>query len=146
MRRRPFYRWKSFWLGVVVLCFLGWAWARSLSRTEGVRVVWGMRYYTLQLYDEVVTVEQWDAPAGLGLTPQPPGWIWFSALLKPEDLGVQEEWVLFTRNSWSPAYLTWIAFPVSAAFRVCLVMWGGWLLWHGRRRRVSGEEYLDRDG
>lgn len=26
---RPFYRWKSFWLGVLVLGFLGWAWAES---------------------------------------------------------------------------------------------------------------------
>jgi len=26
MQPRPLYRWKSFWLGVLVLGFLGWAW------------------------------------------------------------------------------------------------------------------------
>jgi hypothetical protein len=31
MRQRPVYRWKSFWLGVLVLAFLGWAWVRSMS-------------------------------------------------------------------------------------------------------------------
>ena len=32
MTPRPFYRWKSFWLGLCVLVFLGWAWRDSLSR------------------------------------------------------------------------------------------------------------------
>jgi hypothetical protein len=29
MKPRPINRWKSFWLGVLILVFLGWAWARS---------------------------------------------------------------------------------------------------------------------
>ena len=29
MKARPVYRWKSFWLGVLVMAFLGWAWWRS---------------------------------------------------------------------------------------------------------------------
>src|SRR6218665_3773821 len=37
MSQRPIYRWKSFWLGMVVLCFLGWAWARSMKRMDAVR-------------------------------------------------------------------------------------------------------------
>ena len=28
---RPLYRWKSFWFGVLVIAFLGWAWARSMT-------------------------------------------------------------------------------------------------------------------
>ena len=31
MKPRPFYRWKSFWLGLCVLVFLGWAWVRSMT-------------------------------------------------------------------------------------------------------------------
>ena len=31
MRRRAVWRWKSFWLGVLVLCFLGWVWVRSMG-------------------------------------------------------------------------------------------------------------------
>ena len=29
MTPRPFYRWKSFWFGLLVLVFLGWVWADS---------------------------------------------------------------------------------------------------------------------
>jgi hypothetical protein len=32
---RPVYRWKSFWLGVLVLGFLGWAWAHSFRHFSG---------------------------------------------------------------------------------------------------------------
>ncbi|MCW1926306.1 hypothetical protein OKA05_27375 [Luteolibacter arcticus] len=35
MTPRPIYRWKSFWLGVVVLGFLAWAWGRSMGNTDG---------------------------------------------------------------------------------------------------------------
>ncbi len=31
---RPFHRWKSFWLGLLVLAFLGWAWVRSMHHTN----------------------------------------------------------------------------------------------------------------
>jgi hypothetical protein len=34
---RPIHKWKSFWLGILVLGFLGWAWARSMH--EGVTLV-----------------------------------------------------------------------------------------------------------
>jgi hypothetical protein len=39
MTRRPFYRWKSFWLGILVLGFLGWAWVRSMRVCDV--VTWG---------------------------------------------------------------------------------------------------------
>lgn len=35
MLPRPLHRWKSFWLGVLVLLCLGWAWARSLLHLDG---------------------------------------------------------------------------------------------------------------
>ena len=31
MTPRPLYRWKSFWLGLLVMAFLGWAWSLSYS-------------------------------------------------------------------------------------------------------------------
>lgn len=30
---RPIYRWKSFWLGILILSFLGWAWVKSMDET-----------------------------------------------------------------------------------------------------------------
>jgi len=37
MTPRPLIKWKSFWLGILVLVFLGWAWVRSMH--EGVTLV-----------------------------------------------------------------------------------------------------------
>jgi hypothetical protein len=34
MPPRPIHRWKSFWLGILVIVFLGWAWARSIHFGE----------------------------------------------------------------------------------------------------------------
>ncbi|HEY1120549.1 MAG TPA: hypothetical protein VGE67_03080 [Haloferula sp.] len=34
MTFHPLYRWKSFWLGVLALGFLGWAWVRSMSNLD----------------------------------------------------------------------------------------------------------------
>ena len=33
---RPLIKWKSFWLGILVLGFLGWAWAYSMNHASGV--------------------------------------------------------------------------------------------------------------
>jgi hypothetical protein len=38
MKPRPFYRWKSFWLGILVLGFLGWAWVDSLRYESWITV------------------------------------------------------------------------------------------------------------
>ena len=35
MAPRPLIKWKSFWLGILVLGFLGWAWVRSMARYDG---------------------------------------------------------------------------------------------------------------
>ena len=38
MNRRPLYRWKSFWLGMLMLGFLGCAWVRSVGHLDEVAV------------------------------------------------------------------------------------------------------------
>jgi len=39
MTPRSIIRWKSFWFGILVLGFLGWAWVRSMKVREGVAFV-----------------------------------------------------------------------------------------------------------
>jgi hypothetical protein len=34
---RPIHRWKSFWIGILALTFLGWAWVRSMTVREVAR-------------------------------------------------------------------------------------------------------------
>ncbi len=40
MHPRPLHRWKSFWLGVFVVVFIGWAWARSNSHWDILALCW----------------------------------------------------------------------------------------------------------
>src|SRR5262245_32268465 len=35
MSPRPLHRWKSLWLGILTLLFLGYGWVRSMSFTDG---------------------------------------------------------------------------------------------------------------
>lgn len=42
MTPRPIYRWKTFWLGLLVTCFLTWAWHDSMRSNS--RVVWSPAY------------------------------------------------------------------------------------------------------
>ena len=48
---RPLYRWKSFWLGLAVLAFLGWAWGKSTNHRSGVAWLSGA-------LDQAVTLSQ----------------------------------------------------------------------------------------
>ena len=41
MKPRPLIKWKSFWLGILVLGFLGWAWTGSTSHFQEAMVKWG---------------------------------------------------------------------------------------------------------
>ncbi|MEK7951545.1 hypothetical protein [Luteolibacter soli] len=49
MNARRIYRWKSFWLGVVVLVFLGWAWVRSMNHVDTMKLGIGSKYWTVYL-------------------------------------------------------------------------------------------------
>jgi hypothetical protein len=35
MTPRPIHKWKTFWLGILILAFLGWAWIHSLTFASG---------------------------------------------------------------------------------------------------------------
>ncbi|MEK7951502.1 hypothetical protein [Luteolibacter soli] len=52
--RRPLYRWKSFWLGVLVLFFIDWAWVRSMTRLD-------MLIWTSGARDEAITLRCQEA-------------------------------------------------------------------------------------
>ena len=33
---RPVYRWKTFWFGILILAFIGWAWIDSMKHYSGI--------------------------------------------------------------------------------------------------------------
>ena len=64
MSPRPVHRWKSFWLGILVIVFLGWAWARSIHFGESVHLgsMTGTKGTILGQSAGMVGVTRWRAP------------------------------------------------------------------------------------
>jgi len=48
MISRPIYRWKLFWFGLLVVAFLGWAWVRSMSHFDMVKVGVGKSVFSVE--------------------------------------------------------------------------------------------------
>jgi hypothetical protein len=128
MTPRRLYRWKTFWLGVLVLAFLGWAWIRSMGYVDG--IVW-MRHGVM------VSVGQayggfdfsWDpsrAPSGL-------------QMFQPFH-----ETITGPGERWLPKAVNWEYYDpriiqVQVAYwliiLVFLFLWSAWLVLHGKRER-----------
>ena len=63
MKPRPLIKWKSFWLGILVLGFLGWGWNRSVS--DGEKVYWSSSGGTVREVSHragVFTYRSWNSP------------------------------------------------------------------------------------
>jgi len=62
MKPRPFYKWKSFWLGVVVLVFMGWAAWKSRSEDHVLTAAgdrWCVQVVKMESRTAVVTGPPW---------------------------------------------------------------------------------------
>jgi len=64
MTPRPVQRWKSFWLGLLVIVFLGWAWARSVHFGESMHLgsMTGTRGTILGQSGGMMGVTAWRVP------------------------------------------------------------------------------------
>ena len=130
MTPRPVIRWKSFWFGILVLGFLGWAWARSMNRLDIVRFDLGVDGWevvsttgktSVVRYAEVITGGgirdiRFSTEAGGGSNRE----------LKPafERFEFDER---ETMVAWMFAYWFLIL--------LFLVPWSAWLFWHWKRER-----------
>jgi hypothetical protein len=129
MTPRPIYRWKSFWLGILILGFLGWAWARSMSWESYLN--WGTE-----------TNGAWVFTSGTGEVLL--GWLGHG--LEPTFmLGlVHEQFEVYPPGeaSWFPRFAeVYSEPPFSRGIKVAhwflmlvfLVTWLGWLFWRVRK-------------
>ncbi len=122
MTPRPLYRWKSFWFGILVLGFLGWAWGSALDQTSTLVIRKGGYAYsagagTLGVY--IVETGFFEA----GIFRGNPG---SSPLFPPFVEKKTEVW--------------WTGFLVAYWFLILLflVPWSGWLAWRWRKiKRLS---------
>jgi hypothetical protein len=134
MTARPIHRWKSFWLGVLVLSFLGWAWVRSMHRIDEIS------------YKVPTSSRSWGACTGFGAVlmgcsddPFAPDGLRFSSSRANPDWG----------TTWFPDAIlleggadeSWQNFSIAHWFLILLflVSWTGFLLRRVRRMRRGGE-------
>lgn len=130
MHPRPLHRWKSFWLGLIVLIFLGWAWVRS---TGG----WDEVHFTSPGSSNAVFGS--NATEGLSF-----GWT---------DYPFVPEGVSFASfrggqiNNWFPEAVTLVGGRTLECVTIAhwflillfLVPWAGFLFWRIRRMRRAGK-------
>lgn len=161
MKGRAIYRWKSFWLGVLVMGFLSWAWWDSLhwktwlSYGEstlchaGSGICLANREEVLESHLEREAVDPKEA-------------VWSEARLDAPDVlhvsaderqyssyYAREEWMGGTRpvarNAAAAHFYMALLFPVAGAWAVYLphwlvmvcflAVWSGFLVWRWRRER-----------
>ncbi len=135
MSSHSLHRWKSFWLGLLVLFFLGWAWVRSIHRIDDIS------------YKASTSSRSWGACTGFGAVllgwsddPFAPDGLSFSSYRAGPD------WV----TTWFPEAIlleggtdeSWQNFRIAHWFLILLflVPWAGFLLWRVRRvKRIAGK-------
>jgi hypothetical protein len=130
MHPRPLHRWKSFWFGLLVLAFLGWAWARSYHqenrisfRASPVSTAW------ISSNRAGVVLLGWES------NPLIPGGLHVSTY--PNKLNA----------NWSSGAVAlkggrgWQVIRIAHWFLILLfiVPWAGFLFWRVRRMRRVGE-------
>jgi hypothetical protein len=126
MLPRPFYRWKSFWLGVFVLAFLAWAWVRSMSYVEG--ILWMTGKHSISGGQAFGSVSlNWDG------APPPasrPMWIWVH-----EAAPAGEPWLNKAVNA--ETYPRQLQLTAAHWFLILLFLlpWTAFLLWRIRRMK-----------
>jgi hypothetical protein len=132
MPPRPLHRWKSFWLGLLVLIFLGWAWVRSMHQTDDISykpssssISWGASIQRGTVL--LAWLDDPSVPDGLNVSSFS-GWktkIWFKKAIVLQGART---------GGWQSMHIAhWFL------ILLFLVPWAGFLIWRVRRMRRVGE-------
>jgi hypothetical protein len=122
---RPIHRWKSLWLGLFVLIFLGWGWMRSLERRDTIEWITTISGTTVGQQEGTVWIYHGGVPA------------FYSKGLHADSIELDYE------PLWFPPALDAAAFPGHFHLTIAhwllglclLVPWSAFLLWRIRRQR-----------
>jgi hypothetical protein len=129
MTPRPLYKWKSFWLGILVLVFFGWAWVRSIQRISVVTWTAANEIRQVQLAQWDSALHLWRGDNGLA---REPGFSFETRLFAAHE-----------RAAWFPSAFTWkrdrdgTGFNVAHWFLILLflVPWCAWLFYYWKREQ-----------
>jgi hypothetical protein len=135
MTPRPLHRWKSFWFGLLVLAFLGWAWLMST---------------------ETIHSAGWFSSERGGVLWHHGGQVSMFIGECPPDMGTGfEAWTLLENGPWfAPAVSALISqsgllFSIAHWLLILLFLlsWAGFLAWRVRRlKRLAAAPETDRYG
>lgn len=125
MRARSIYRWKSFWLGILALGFLGWAWVRSMERED--HIAWG------RSRGECISLEQAAGSIFLYRGYNPYSELGFTYLPTAILCGESRRNPVGLMNSpvgWRVEVDHWLL------MLLFLIPWAAFLAWRWRRQRI----------
>ena len=133
MHSRPLHRWKSFWLGLLVLIFLGWAWWTSMNRITVFTWTASNGVRQLQLFN-------YDAKAGCWIGEnvyrRTAGFHWdqrkYEAEEKQDGIWFEPDGAMTKEGSSGLQFAHWFL------ILLFLVPWAGFLLWRVRRIKSFG--------
>ena len=143
MTPRSLLRWKSFWLGVLVLIFLGWAWVRSIHCHDVVS--WGEahggRGIFLSQRDSKVVIT-WNS--SMLIAAVAPGLSVSSVNMNPQSDTIFPRAI--TRRELPDHLLPTASTAHWFLILLLLVPWTSFLLWRSRRMKrlaaATGEPHL----
>ena len=122
---RPLYRWKSFWLGLFVLVFLGWAYVDSF------------RFHAMAYrYDGRQTVIIYRSFGGTRFGEGPTRMLGFH----PDKWGFSYAECSVYPFYWGSRDVRSFEVPDAPVFSSFMGLWGGWLAWRWRRLKRRQEE------
>lgn len=132
MPPRPLHRWKSFWLGIVVLALLGGGWVRSRSYTDG--FFWLPQRFTLTAYQSAGQIGfAWDYS-------HPPGPVSIFEWIHDPISSASEPW--FPKPVVPEVYDRQFQFSIAHWFLMLLflITWAAFLSSRVRRGRLGNRQ------
>jgi hypothetical protein len=137
MTPRPIHRWKSFWLGVLVLIFLGWAWVTSMSLLHIAGYIYPSKSQAIFLRNLPGTIEIENTGPHYSVTPVTPPVQWYSYARIHDPVWLPRP-MLFqpfgALGGWTVHLPYWLITPLF------LIPWTGLLAWRWRQiKRFAAE-------
>ena len=135
MPPRPLYKWKSFWLGLLVLGFLGWVWMRSTRRLDFLDVrLPPDKVYNIGSYGGVFIAVESDVPGVADIA--------FALRSHRSPDPAARRWALYSRSTTD--YRVLVAFPLWLPILLILLPWSAYLIWRWRRlKRVEENSNIE---
>lgn len=125
MSLRPFHRWKSFWFGVLVIAFLGWAWISSMGEERSLTWITKNWIATFTQNPGKVEFQRFNVPGAFA-----------SDLSSSYRAPPQGPWLADWADWWGSLDV-YLVISIAHWFLILLFLipWTAYLLWRSRRMK-----------